>query len=192
MDDRGAAASHEFDEGLAREARVARLDRVAQRLAVEVGRQQVEETREVVRVERLVFRELPVDRTEPVTEFGESALHEGRDRAPAIGEHAAIGRVARRLQREHEALRRLAAPLCVGRGLLRAVKRSIDLDRGQVAARVLELEPLHERVGIEAAAPGLVGPAADADAHDAGAEFAGLADRLGHGPSLCAAIAWRA
>ena len=55
-------------------------------------------------------------------------------------------------------------PLHEARRLLRAVIGAVDLDRGQFRARILELARLRQALGKErAAAPRLIGPAADAD-----------------------------
>ena len=83
--------------------------------------------------------------------------------SPGLGQHPAVGREARPLDREDEVVRRLVAPLREALGLLRAVVGAVDLDRGQLAARVFELALLGQALGVEAAAPGLEDPAADAD-----------------------------
>src|SRR5262249_30579270 len=56
----------------------------------------------------------------------------------------------------------LARPLAEALRLLRAVIGRVDLDRGEVLARVGELLRLREPLGIEHAAPGREVPAADA------------------------------
>src|SRR5690606_22559489 len=70
----------------------------------------------------------------------------------------------RPLQREDEILRCLLAPPREALGLLRAIVGAVDLDRGQLAARELELALLRKPLGIEASPPGFIGPAADSDA----------------------------
>ena len=66
-------------------------------------------------------------------------------------------------EREREIFRRLVVPAPKARGLLRAVERGVDLDRGEVSARVFELARLRQVFRIERAAPGGKHPAADAD-----------------------------
>ena len=87
------------------------------------------------------------------------------DGLAGAGELLALRCVARRLQREHEAIRRLRAPRGIACRFLRAVVRAVDLDRGHVAACVFELSPLHEACRIEVASPRRIGPSAGAGAN---------------------------
>src|SRR5690606_15295302 len=64
-----------------------------------------------------------------------------------------------------EAVRRLVPPLHPAVGFEGGVVGAVDLDRGQLAAGVLQLALLAPLLRIEDAAPRLIGPAADADAN---------------------------
>jgi len=156
--------ARELEIRLAHETVVAHFEHVAQRRAVQLARQQIQERGEVVALETLSLCELPVDRTQAVAELGETAEHEILDRLAGAGQFRSLRGVARRLQRKHETRRRLLAPGRVDRRLLRAVVGAIDLDRGQLATGVFELAPLHEPRGIEVLAPEHVRPAAGAGA----------------------------
>ena len=91
-------------------------------------------------------------------ELGHAAVEEALDRVAGFLEHAAVGRIARALDREHEAVRHLARPFAEGRRRLRAVERAVDLDRVS-CARIGEF--LHAAGRIEHAAPRLERPAGD-------------------------------
>ena len=67
-----------------------RLDRMAQRLALDRLRQQVEKSREVVGLETFGRRELPVDRPELVAEFGDAAGDKAIDRFASFRQPAAM------------------------------------------------------------------------------------------------------
>ena len=118
------------------------------------ARQELEEGLEVRR-RTLGRRELPDDRPELV-ELGQAAADEALDRFAGLAEHAPVGRVARGLDREHEVVGRRVAPLREARRALRAVVGAVDLDRGDLPARVLELARLRQPGRIEGLAPGLV------------------------------------
>src|SRR5690606_16602723 len=92
------------------EAVMSQLDRVTQRPSIGLRRQKVEETAEIVSVEGLCGRELPVDRPQFLLEFKDTAGQKAPDRLARLGKHAAIGGEARPLDREDEALRRLLVP----------------------------------------------------------------------------------
>src|SRR6185437_2040575 len=113
--------------------------------------------------EALGGRELPVDRSELGLEFGHAGLEEAFDRFARFAENAAVDGEARPLDREHEIVRHLVAPFDEARRLLRAVIGAVDLDRGQLRARIFEFARLRQTFGKERASPGLEGPAADAD-----------------------------
>ena len=83
--------------------------------------------------------------------------------SPGLGQHAAVGAEARGLHREHEAVGRLGAPLGPARRLEARIVGAVDLDRGELAAGIFQLALVGQVLGIEHAAPGLEGPAADAD-----------------------------
>jgi hypothetical protein len=149
-------------------ARVPHLDHVAQRLAFELAGQQREKGGKIVGLEFLPRVELPEDRPELGLELRYAARKEALNRITGLGEDAAMGGVARPLEREHEIVRRLARPFAEAVRLLRAVERAVDLDRGQLAAGIFELARLCEPLGVELPAPGGEHPAADADTdHDA-------------------------
>src|SRR5262249_46463431 len=75
----------------------------------------------------------------------------------------------------------LFAPAGKALRLLAAIISAIDLDRGQMLARIFKLALLRQALGIKRAAPGLEGPAADADADAA---------VLGHGSSPVSCARW--
>src|SRR4029077_16639471 len=64
-------------------------------------------------------------------------------------------------EREHEPVGHLLAPFGEGCRRLRAVERAIDFDGRQLGARIGEFLGVRQTLGIELAAPGLKGPAAD-------------------------------
>src|SRR5690606_19175676 len=70
---------------------------------------------------------------------------------------------ARGLDGEDEAVGHSIAPLGEARRRLGAVERAVDLDRGQVSPGMFKLARMRQAGRVEAAAPGLIGPAADAD-----------------------------
>src|SRR5690606_22348676 len=97
-----------------------------------------------------------------------------------IRESCMFGDVARRLQREHEAIRCLVAPFRIDRRLLRTIVGAVDLDCSEVAARVFELAPLRQAIRIERATPRRERPAADTGT-DARIGRAQLRERIGDG-----------
>ena len=69
-----------------------------------------------------------------------------------------------RLQREDEIVRCLITPFAeCGRGLT-AIEGAVDLDRGELAARIFEFAPLRQIGRIKAFPPRLIRPTPDADA----------------------------
>ena len=90
-------------------------------------------------------------------------LEELLDRFAGLGELAAMGRVARCLDREDEAVRHLARPFAEGRRCLGAIERAVDLDRGETGAAYSSSRVFGRPVGVEHAAPRREGPAADAE-----------------------------
>ena len=161
--DRRLELPQQCDEGRHAEAGVADLDHMAQRAPVHLARQQFEELAEIGLVEFLGRRELPEHGAEPVAELEHAGVVEMLDGVAGLRQHAAVGGEARALHREHEAVGHLARPFAKALRLLRAVVGAVDLDRGQLGGGVLQLLRLRELVGIEHAAPGREGPAADAD-----------------------------
>src|SRR6185369_68286 len=127
--------------------------------------QQFQERLEVGGIEFLGRQELPIDRAELFFQFRDAACEEALDAGAGFGEHAAIGREARALDREHEALRRLRPPAREALRLLRAVIGAVYFDRGHMLAGIFQLALLAEPLGIERAAPRLERPTPDADAN---------------------------
>src|SRR5207237_10508550 len=74
-----------------------------------------------------------------------------------------VGCVPRPRERKHAIVRRLLRPPPNAFGLLAAVERAVDLDRGQMLAGVRELARLRQALGVKHPAPGPVDPAADTD-----------------------------
>jgi len=108
--------------------------------------------------------ELPVDGPQLVPQLREALVDEPRDGIAGGCKHLAIGAVAYCLEREHETLRRLLAPLDPAFGLESRVKGPIDFNGGNTPAGVLQLALLRPFFGVEIVAPGLVHPAANPDA----------------------------
>src|SRR5581483_3823439 len=90
-----------------------------------------------------------------------SLVDEALHRFGGLGQHAPIGAEARCLQGEDEAIRRLGAPLLPALGLEARVVGAVDLDRGELAAGILQLALVRQVLRIKDAAPRLEGPAAD-------------------------------
>src|SRR5579883_2247607 len=150
------------------------LHRMADNMAFELMRQQTQEGREIIRRESLGGRQLPQDRSELRLELQDATAEEALDRRSGFGEHGTMGREARPLEREDEIVRRLFGPAPKALGLLAAVERAADLDRGERPARVLKLTRLRQSGRVERAAPGLEHPAADADPDHAPANRAAI------------------
>ena len=163
-----------------------RLDRVAQREAVELLRQQVDEGSDVVAIELPARSELPQDRAELGSECGEALRDEIADALGALAEVRPHDAEARTLDRELEAVGNGLCPRFPALRLLPAVEGRVDLDRRQRTRDAYSSSfDCGELVGIEDAAPRRVGPAANADAdlrfaHRSGA----LCSRHGH-PQHC-------
>src|SRR5271170_2462373 len=121
--------AREFDEFACSKAVVAHFDGVPNFAIPDALRQQREKAGEILAIEFLGRRELPVDRTELVAEFEHAAGEEAFDRLAGFGENPSIGREARALQREDEIARRLVAPFGEALGFLRSIERAVDLDR---------------------------------------------------------------
>src|SRR5262249_19216948 len=112
-------------------------------------------------------RKLPEHRSELRLQLKHATREEPLDRLPGLGQHAPVGRVARAFEREDEVIGGFLGPAAKARGLLRAVERAVDLDRGEYAARVRQLARVRQALGIEHPPPGLVDPAADANSDHA-------------------------
>ena len=96
--DRDVARPAQLEEFVVAEAVVARLDRVAQRDAVERLGKQVDEAGDIVAVEFSARRELPQDRPELGPERGEAL---GEEIADAFG---AFGQACERITQKREPL----------------------------------------------------------------------------------------
>ena len=144
------------DEFPVAKAVVAHLDDVAQHLAAELCWQQFEEAAEVARIEFLGGCELPEQGTETPAKFGYAGIKEALDRVAGLLEYAPIGGKTRTLERELEAVRHFTRPFAEGCRRLGAIEGAIDLDRGEPLGGVGEFLRMRQ-------APGLEGPAADAD-----------------------------
>ena len=128
-----------------------------------LARQQIQKSLHVVGLEGMLGVELPEERSELVAQFGHATVDEAPDVRSSVCQHAPLRDEARRLDREHEVLRRRVVPLGKDFGLLQSVERAVDLDRGDLAARIVELVLLAHVRWIERLAPGFVAPSADAD-----------------------------
>src|SRR4029453_1836085 len=73
--------------------------------------------------------------------------------------------VARAFDRVQEARRRGAIPLVVVLGALQRIERAVDLDGREMPRAELELAALWKSLRVPHAAPRLVAPARDPDAH---------------------------
>src|SRR5262245_4805088 len=139
------------------------FDDMAQRAAVELARQQLQEFAEIGAVELFGRRELPEHRAEPIAHFQHAGIVEALDGVAGFRQHAAVGGETRALHREDETIRHFARPLPNAFRLLRAVIGAVDLDRGQLRGGVGQLLRLRELLRIEHTAPRLERPAANAD-----------------------------
>jgi len=159
----GLPLAQQRDEIRRAETVVAHFHHMTQCAAFELARQQFEKFAEIGFVELFGRRELPQHRTEPVAQFEHAGIIKPLYGIAGFREHPPVGREARSLQREHKSVRHLAGPFAKAFRLLRAVIGAVDLDRGELRARIFELFRLRETLGIEDAAPRLKGPASDAD-----------------------------
>ena len=137
-DRRHRELAQQFDEIRCEEARVANLDRMTDRPAIERLRQEREKAGEVRRIELLGRRHLPEHRTELRLQFQHTAGEEPLDRGTGLGQHAPVGCELRTFEREHEIVRRLGRPFAEAVRLLRAIEGTVDLDAGELTARVFE------------------------------------------------------
>src|SRR5215469_14062961 len=147
------------------EAAVTDFDDVAYRSAVEALRQRFEKRVEAGLIEGSPWRELPQDGAELLAQLKHAACEEAVDREGRGCEIPAMCRVARSLEGEDKALGRLAVPPAETRRPLRTVERTVDLDRGDLAAGKAEFASLWQARGVEDAAPRRVNPTADPDAN---------------------------
>src|ERR1700675_2056829 len=99
-----------------------------------------------------------------VAKLGDAGIEESLDRVAGLLEYAPVDGKARAFEREHEILRHFARPFAERRRRLRAIKRAVDLDRGQPFGGVGKLLRVRQSLRVENAAPRLKRPAADTDA----------------------------
>src|SRR5215471_11123884 len=125
--------------------------------------QQFQKAAEIRFVEFFERRKLPQQRPEAITELDHPGIQEPLDRFTGFLQLAAMGDVARSLDREDEAVWDLRRPLAKGRRRLCAIESAVDLDRGEMARRIAELLRMRQAIGIEHAPPWRKGPTADAD-----------------------------
>ena len=149
--------------GRVAEALVPRLEHVAQRHAVLLPRQMAEEGGERFAIEGAGRRELPQDRPELRPQLGDAGHQERRHQFARGGQVLLVRGEPRRLHGEDEPVRHRVAPFGEALGLLPAVERAVDLDRRHALAGISQLLRMRQAVGVERAAPGRKGPAADAD-----------------------------
>jgi hypothetical protein len=108
VDDRNPMLPQQLDEGGRAEAVVASLDNMPELPTLDLAREDRQGSGEVLLVEALRRRELPQDRPEVFSEFGDAARQGPLDRRTGLGEVRAIGRVTRALESKDEPVRRLA------------------------------------------------------------------------------------
>src|SRR6185503_9951269 len=118
----------------------------------------MKEPLEAGRIEAEHRRELPEEWPELVAQVEDSRSEEVRERLVDVLQPQEMRDVARALDAEEEARRRLAVPLVVILRPLQRVERAVDLDRGKVRAAELELAAVGAAFGIPDAAPGFVAP----------------------------------
>src|SRR5260370_34316027 len=117
---------------------------MAYRAAIELLRQQFEKGGETGFVESHPRRELPQDRPELVAQLEHARAKEAVDRRTCRRQIGAVSDKTWALQRKQKILRRLIVPAAKARRLLRAVEGTVDLDGGDVAARIAELARLRQ------------------------------------------------
>src|SRR5581483_9943587 len=74
-----------------------------------------------------------------------------------------VREIARPLHREDEAIRRIVSPASKAVGDLHAIERAVDLDRVELRRQPGEFLLVVQSLRLELPAPGLVGPAGNAD-----------------------------
>src|ERR1700730_17131354 len=161
--DDDAMPAQQLGEGGRREAAVAYLNHVAYRAAVELLRQQFEKGGETGFVERHPRSELPQHRPELVVQLEHAGRKEAFDRRAGCRQIGPVRDKTRALERKDEVLRCLVVPPAKTRRLLRAVEGAVDLDRGDLAARMGELTRLRQAGRIEDTPPRRKHPGADPD-----------------------------
>lgn len=136
-------------------------------------REEVEEGAGALPVEGQRGRELPEEGARLVAQLQHAARVEGRQGVLDVGERARVGDEAAALHGEEEPGRHGVRPAAEEGGRLEAVKGAVQLDGGEGAGEVGEIEARGEARRVEAAAPLGVGVAAGADPHASGHGGAG-------------------
>ena len=134
-----------------------------------IARQQGEEMVEAFGIEAEIGRELPQARAELLLQPQDARGEEIGERGLDLAQPPDVGDVARALDGEHKALRGLVIPASKGVGPLQRIKGAVDLDRLDLPAGIGELVRVQQTGRIKVAAPRRVGPAGDADPHNAAA-----------------------
>src|SRR5262249_53695725 len=106
-----------------------------------------------------------------VADFGQAGADEALDRIAGLAQHPPVGGEARCLDGEDETVRHRRGPFPEALRFLRTVIGRVDLDRGQMLARISQFLGLRQALRIEDAAPGREIPAADADMNSAGLDL---------------------
>ena len=132
---------------------------------VGVARQQREEMIEPFGGEAEARRELPQHGPELFLEAQDPGGEEIGKRGLDLAQSPDMGDKPRRLDREEKSLRGLVVPAGKRIRPLQPVKRAVDLDRLDLAARIGKLAGMRQALWVEGSAPSAIGPAGDADPH---------------------------
>src|SRR5436190_17386839 len=114
-----------------------------------VARQELEEPRQALLVERQHRRKLPEDGAELLVQRERAGREEIRQRLLHAGELLHVSNEPPALDREHEAFGGIAIPLPVELGPLQRVERAVDLHRAELTAGVFQLAALRKALWIE-------------------------------------------
>src|SRR6516225_2853537 len=114
-------------------------------------------------------RELPQHGPELFLEAQNAGGEEIGERGLDVAQPSDMGDKPRRLDREEKSLRGLVVPAGKRIRPLQPVKRAVDLDRLDLAARIGKLAGMRQALWVEGSAPSAIGPAGDADPHRANA-----------------------
>src|ERR1700674_1238736 len=106
--------------------------------------QEREERGKIVGVKGGPRRKLPQDRPELRAELADAAVEKALDRGSGLGQNFSVRRRARRLHGKDEVVRRVGGPAAEALRALRPVESRVDLDRGELAARIGQLRRLLE------------------------------------------------
>src|SRR5262249_52956989 len=132
-------------------------------------RQQRKEMIEALGRKAEARRELPQHRPELFLEAQDPGGEEIGKRGLDLAQSPDMGDKPRRLDREEKSLRGLVVPAGKRVGPLQPVKRAVDLDRVDLAARIGKLTGMRQTLRVEGSAPSAIGPTGDADPHRADA-----------------------